>query len=691
MNRIPQSLSSLRARWRAGLPLRYTMMVVVVVGVTLPALLLLTLEQELAEKSQKALLAQSETALMKIGSVSIAEPMWVVDRVALDAAAVRLLESPQVVAVRIEDGLANTPELERVRPDYGKALTTETAAGSLTRRTQTVVRSGEVLGTLVVWFDATYGQGLLQARRSQMLSLVALQVLAILAVLMPVLVSRVLRPIERLKEQASALLDHGQDGTADRARFVWRRQDELGLLGRHLGRVQEELRTLFGQLGTKNAQLQQMAFYDQLTGLPNRALFIDLVQREMLQAHRSQQQFGIFFIDLDRFKAVNDSMGHAAGDELLIEVARRLRDTLREVDVVCRQSGDEFLVMVSDIDHWESLGEMAERILRVVEEPVELANTTVRVSASIGIALFPEDAQDFETLVKHADIAVYQAKTLGRARYSFFHSELNFRLQASLELEQQLAHAIAHGELVLHYQPQVDAMTGRLVAVEALVRWQHPTRGLLLPGQFIGLAEESGKIAEMGVWTLREACRQLADWKARGIQVGNMAVNVSALEFRDHRLLDSLQAALDASGIAPSELEIEITESVLMAETETSQRIIERLRQLGVGIAIDDFGTGYSSLAYLKRLRPNQLKIDRSFVNDADVDSDSRAIVRGVVGLANALGLNVVAEGVETVEQQAFLRESGCHTLQGYYIARPLAVDALEVWMAARHNKETAR
>ena len=318
------------------------------------------------------------------------------------------------------------------------------------------------------------------------------------------------------------------------------------------------------------------------------------------------------------------------------------------------------------------------------------SNTTVRVSASIGIALFPEDAQDFETLVKHADIAVYQAKTLGRARYSFFHSELNFRLQASLELEQQLAHAIAHGELVLHYQPQVDAKTGRLVAVEALVRWQHPTRGLLFPGQFIGLAEESGKIAEMGVWTLREACRQLADWKARGIQVGNMAVNVSALEFRDHRLLDSLQAALDASGIAPSELEIEITESVLMAETETSQRIIERLRQLGVGIAIDDFGTGYSSLAYLKRLRPNQLKIDRSFVNDADVDSDSRAIVRGVVGLADALGLNVVAEGVETVEQQAFLRESGCHTLQGFYIARPLAVEALEAWMASRHdNKET--
>jgi diguanylate cyclase (GGDEF)-like protein len=686
MRHFPLNLAAVRARWRAGLPLRYTMMLVVAVGVSLPALLLLTLEQELAEKSQKALLAQSETALMNIGSVSIAEPMWVVDRIALDAAIVRLLESPQIVAVRIEDGLSNAADMERTRPDYRKSLSGETASGNLTRRTQTVVRSGEVLGTLVVWFDATYGQGLLQARRSQMLSLVALQVLAILAVLMPVLVSRVLRPIERLKEQASALLEHGQDGAPERTRFVWRRQDELGLLGRHLGRVQEELRTLFGQLGSKNAQLQQMAFYDQLTGLPNRALFTDLVQREMLQAHRSQQQFGIFFLDLDRFKAVNDSMGHAAGDELLIEVARRLRDTLREVDVVCRQSGDEFLVMVRDIDHWESLGEMAQRVLRVVEEPVQLGNTSVRVSASIGIALFPEDALDFETLVKHADIAVYQAKALGRARYSFFHSELNSRLQATLELEHQLAHAIANNELVLHYQPQVDAQTGRMVAVEALVRWQHPTRGLMLPGQFIGLAEESGKISEMGVWTLREACRQLAAWKARGILVGNMAVNVSALEFRDHRLLDSLQAALDASGISPNELEIEITESVLMAETETSQRIIERLRQLGVGIAIDDFGTGYSSLAYLKRLRPNQLKIDRSFVSDAAEDSDSRAIVRGVVGLANALGLTVVAEGVETAEQQEFLRESGCHTLQGYFIARPLAVEALEVWMATHHS-----
>nr|WP_315471807.1 EAL domain-containing protein [uncultured Rhodoferax sp.] len=677
-------MKRLRSRLREGLPLRHTMMLVVVLGVALPAVLLLTLEQQLAEKSQKVLLAQSESALMKIGSVSIAEPMWAVDRVALEAAAARLLESPQVVAVRIQDLLSNAPEMERTRPEFEGRLDKSTEAGKLTRRTQSITRSGEPLGTLIVWFDASYGQGLLQARRDQMLMLVALQALAILAVLMPVLVSRVLRPIERLKEHASALLDHSRDAGPGQV-FVWRRQDELGMLGRHLGQVQEELRDLFHQLGNKNLQLQQMAFYDQLTGLPNRSLFIDLVQREMLSAHRHQQQFGIFFIDLDRFKAVNDSMGHAAGDALLIEIARRLREVLRDIDVVCRQSGDEFLVLVRDIAHWEALGELAQRVLRKIEVPVVLANAPVKVSASIGISLYPEDGQDFETLVKHADIAVYQAKTLGRARYSYFHSELNSRLQANLELEQELSHAIGDGQLVLHYQPQICSRTGEMVAVEALVRWQHPSRGLLYPAQFIGLAEESGQIAEMGVWTLREACRQLADWLARGVHVGNMAVNVSALEFRDHRLLDSLQAALDSSGIPPDKLEIEITESVLMAETDTSQRIIERLRQIGVGIAIDDFGTGYSSLAYLKRLRPNQLKIDRSFVNDTETDSDSRAIVNGVVGLAHALSLYVVAEGVETAEQCDFLRGIGCHTLQGYWISKPLTVEALEDWLQRRN------
>jgi len=675
-------LSSLWNRWRGGLPLRYTVVLAIMAGVATPALLLLTVEQQLTEKSQRAMLEQGESALMVIGSVSIAEPMWVVDHVALDAAALRLLENPQVVAVRIEEGLANSTPLQRVREGYKASLDEETTRGRLHRRTGPVTRSGEPLGNLVIWFDATYGQSLLEQRRSQMLVLVALQVLVSVGVLIPVLVSRVLRPIERLKAQATSLVEHAAD--EQQPTFDWKRHDEIGLLGQHLGRVQQQLRELFGQLGAKNAQLEQLAMYDHLTSLPNRALFIDLVQREIQHARRSGQKFGLFFIDLDRFKAVNDTMGHAAGDALLIEVARRLNGMLREVDVVCRQSGDEFLVLARDITHWETLAEMADRVLQSIEQPLVLPEGAARVSASIGISLFPDDAQDFETLVKNADVAMYQAKSLGRARYSFFHAELNTRMQASMELEHQLGEAIAQGQLVLHYQPQVDAKSGALVGVEALVRWQHPQRGLLYPGQFITIAEESGKIADMGVWTLNEACRQKAAWKAQGLHVGCMSVNVSALEFRDHRLLESLQTALQVHGIAPGELEIEITESVLMTETDTSQRIIERVRALGVGIAIDDFGTGYSSLSYLKRLRPNQLKIDRSFVSDTATDNDSRAIVKGVIGLADALGLSVVAEGVETSQQLLFLRECGCGTLQGYFIARPLTVDALQAWVQGR-------
>ncbi len=677
-------LSRLWSRWRAGLPLRYTVVLAIMAGVATPALLLLAVEQQLTEKSQRAMLEQGEAALMVIGSVSIAEPMWVVDHLALDAAALRLLENPQVVAVRIEEGLANSKPLQRVREGYNASLDDETTKGRLHQRTGQVTRSGELLGSLVIWFDAAYGQSLLEQRRSQMLVLVALQVLASVVVLIPVLVSRVLRPIERLKAQASALVEDTSDQPP--ATFVWKRHDEIGLLGQHLGRVQQQLRELFGQLGAKNAQLEQLALYDHLTGLPNRSLFIDLVQREILQARRSGQKFGIFFIDLDRFKVINDTMGHAAGDALLMEVSRRLRDMLREIDVVCRQSGDEFLVLARDIAHWESLAEMADRVLQSIEQPLVLAGGSARVSASMGISLFPDDAQDFETLVKNADVAMYQAKSLGRARYSFFHAELNTRMQATMELEHQLGEAISSGQLVLHYQPQVDANTGAMTGVEALVRWQHPQRGLLYPGAFITIAEESGQIAEMGVWTLNEACRQKAAWKAQGLSVGCMSVNVSALEFRDHRLLDSLQTALRVHGLEPGELEIEITESVLMTETDTSQRIIERVRALGVGIAIDDFGTGYSSLSYLKRLRPNQLKIDRSFVSDTATDNDSRAIVKGVISLADALGLTVVAEGVETAQQLMFLRECGCGTLQGYYIARPLAVEALKAWVQSRNT-----
>lgn len=671
--------------WRRGLTLRRTMLLVVFLGVVSPAVVMVTIEQRISEQSQQAMLEQGKADVMAIGVASIVEPMWVIDTTSLREAADKLLNNPQVMAVRISESRPQAPVIVRARAGVPTTLSEENSA-ALEHRFKSVTRGGETLGLLHVWFDANYGKSLLTQRRNQMLLLVVVQVLFSMVVLLMVLVNRVLNPIERLKDQATALVsDVGSKPT-----MSWRRHDELGQLGRHLWKVQAQLAALFGELEQKNQQLQALALYDQLTGLPNRSLFHDLVQRELLLARRHQQRFGLLFIDLDRFKVVNDSMGHGAGDAVLVQVSQRLRLVLREVDVVCRQSGDEFLVMVRDIDHWERLGEVAERLLRAVEAPVRLTDTpgiaSAQVSASVGIAVYPDDAEDFETLVKHADIAMYQAKALGRARYSFFHIELNQRLQANLELEQALGAAITNHELVLHYQPQVDARSGRLIGVEALVRWQHPTRGLLYPGAFIGIAEECGKIADMGAWTLAAACDQMAQWERRGIDVGRMSVNVSALEFRGHRLLENLQSVLASSGLDPSRLEIEITESVLMTDTDSSQHIIDRVRSLGVGIAIDDFGTGYSSLAYLKRLRPTQLKVDQSFVRDLEHDADSRAIVKGVLGLASALGLSVVAEGVETPLQRQFLTEAGCPILQGYLIARPLPVADLEAWIATQSN-----
>jgi len=302
------------------------------------------------------------------------------------------------------------------------------------------------------------------------------------------------------------------------------------------------------------------------------------------------------------------------------------------------------------------------------------------VSASIGVAIYPDDAADPETLVRHADTAMYAAKHLGRARVSFYRAEFNAQLQATLQLERELRHALAQDEFVLHYQPQVDAGSGELLGCEALIRWQHPQQGLVPPLQFIGAAEHCGLISELGAWTIRSACAQIARWKAAGLAFGCVAVNVSALEFRNHRLIDTLTRAMADFGVQPHELEIELTESVLMTDTQTTQRIVERLHGLGLPLAVDDFGTGYSSLAYLKHLRPSKIKIDRSFIADLPGDEDDRVLVQAIVQLARALGIRVVAEGVETAAQRDFLHRIGCGTLQGYLISRPQPAAGFEAF-----------
>ncbi len=671
--------------WPHKYGLRRSMILMIMLSVVVPALVFFILQQRLSEEGQREILAQAKADVLAMGMASVIEPMWAVDEATLRDVASKIIKNPQVVAVQINEYRPGSTAIHLSRPNINLPTTSDVPdvnMASLEHHLAEIQRNGVVLGSLHIWFDASYGHELLDSQRLQTMWLVLVQVVLSMLVLMGFITYRILSPIELLKEQATALILNVNSGSE----VLWKRNDEIGQLGRHLGSVHDRLSDLFGELEEKNRQLQKAALYDSLTGLCNRTLFHDLVERELKQARRIDQKFGVLFIDLDHFKAVNDSMGHDAGDAVLIEVSERLRATFREVDVVCRQSGDEFLVMARDIDQWEQLGELAGRLIKAVEVPITVNNNTFTLSASVGIALYPDDGDQFDMLVKEADIAMYQAKAMGRGRFSFFDSGLNANVQESLQIEYELGVAIKNNELVLHYQPQVDAVSGKIVGVEALVRWQHPKRGLLYPGAFIGIAEESGKIADMGVWTLHAACKQLGDWRAHGLDVGRMAVNVSALEFRDHRLLDSLQSALEKSDIAAKSLDVEITESVLMDDTSTSQQIIGHMRTLGVGIAIDDFGTGYSSLAYLKRLRPTQLKIDQSFVSDIESGEDSRAIVKGILGLASALGLSVVAEGVETVEQLEFLRDAGCPVLQGYLVSKPLPANELERWLGMRQK-----
>jgi diguanylate cyclase (GGDEF)-like protein len=498
-------------------------------------------------------------------------------------------------------------------------------------------------------------------------------------VLLGVLSLRLLRPIHRLKLQASTLAAREPVPA-----LPWRQRDELGQLGQHLNTVRARIQELFEELEAKNKQLGRMAMYDHLTGLPNRTLMRELFQHEAAAARRQQGGCALLFIDLDRFKAVNDTMGHAAGDELLLVVSQRLVATLREADIACRVSGDEFLVLLPQAQGWEQVAATAERLLRAIQRPMLLprAAGTAQLGASIGIAMFPADAEDFEALARCADLAMYKSKEMGKGRYSFYQPELDTAFRSRLELERELLQAIARRELVLHYQPVFDVRQGRLVGCEALVRWIHPQRGLLMPDTFIQTAEETGLIRELGRWTLDVACAQLAEWKAAGRHPGRVAVNVSALQFRDERLPQVVRSALLRHGIRPGELELELTESTLMSDTEAAQATVASLRELGVTLAIDDFGTGYSSLSYIKRLRPDKLKIDRSFVKDLPDDADDRALTEAIVGIAQALSISVVAEGVETAEQRDYLLGLGCALQQGYLFGRPMGADRMLALMS---------
>ena len=425
-------------------------------------------------------------------------------------------------------------------------------------------------------------------------------------------------------------------------------------------------------------RLRHLAEYDPLTNLPNRVLLQDRLIQAIALNLRNGGQMAVIFLDLDRFKNINDSLGHAVGDKLLIEVSRRLRGAVRASDTVSRLGGDEFVVLLPDLEHPDHVAHLAEKMLQVIAEPFDIDGRELSVTPSLGIALYPADGDDPESLLKNADAAMYHAKENGRNNFQFFAPEMNARVSENLALENNLRHAISRQELSLHYQPQFDLDSGALLGCEALMRWNSAALGSVPPARFIPVAEESGLILPLGEWALREACRQNRAWQAAGLPVVPVAVNVSAVQFRHSDIAALLADVLDESGLPPGLLEVEITESVLMQDIDRIGTTLQRIKALGVTLAMDDFGTGYSSLSYLKRFRLDKLKIDRSFIMDLPGDADVAALTVTIIGMAANLGLKTIAEGVETEAQRDYLRQKGCQQAQGYLFARPLAAADME-------------
>ena len=448
-------------------------------------------------------------------------------------------------------------------------------------------------------------------------------------------------------------------------------------------RLTQSLKDSNAKLHEANAELQKRAFADALTALPNRLLFEDrlihaLLRLERINHHRVVDRLAVLFVDLDGFKPINDSFGHAAGDAILIEAAQRLRAEARESDTVARVGGDEFLLLLEDVGNAADCTVVATRILAAIAQPFQVAGRQVQIGCSIGIVVHP-DHGDRDKLVANADAAMYAAKRAGGNGYAMFEPHMGSDATDQLELQNDLRHALARGELSLHYQPKIDGKRGRINGVEALLRWSHPQRGMVSPLVFIGLAERFGLIGQLGNWVIEEACRQMADWARSGLRM-RVAINLSVHQLRESGLAERIEHALKFHGLDASQLLCEITESVAMEDTKATQRTFEGLARIGVFLSIDDFGTGYSSLNYLRQLPAQQLKIDRSFVNDLEHEEDARAVVDAVVRLAHALGLRVVAEGVETSGQRDILLAMRCDELQGFFYARPMPADVLLAW-----------
>ena len=447
---------------------------------------------------------------------------------------------------------------------------------------------------------------------------------------------------------------------------------------------------LVKSLSQANSQLHHLALHDSLTRLPNRSLLEDRLEQAIRNGQRHNKRFAVMFLDLDRFKTINDSLGHHYGDKLLQGVADRLTAALRAEDTVARLGGDEFVVLLGEVSGAAVVANIAQKLLDLLAAPILIEGQQQSVSASLGISMFPDDGASARDLLGNADSAMYHAKKMGRAHYQFFAPEMNVASGARLQLEQDLRRALDLKQFELHYQPKVDVGSGKVVAMEALVRWRCPQRGMVPPNDFISVSEEIGLIIPLGAWVLREACRQNRAWQDAGLPHMRVAVNLSAYQFRQKDLPEFVASVLEEEGLLASSLELEVTESMVMHNPAEASGILARLHGQGIHISVDDFGTGYSSLSYLKQFRLDTLKIDRSFVRDISSDADDAAIVRSVIALAHSLRLKVIAEGVETDEQLNYLRELGCDEYQGYLRSKPLPAHEFEQLLRASMSTNVA-
>jgi len=444
------------------------------------------------------------------------------------------------------------------------------------------------------------------------------------------------------------------------------------------------------RLEQANADLQHQANHDALTGLPNRVLFLDRLEREIARAERDgRHAFAVMVVDLDRFKVINDTLGHGPGDQLLIQIAQRLSLAVRAVDTVARTGGDEFLLLITGVQAPADAAVIATKIVSQLDDSFSINATEVHSTASVGISVYPKDGTDAESLVAHADEAMYFAKQSGRNGFQFFSPGMSVFSLERLDLERDLRRALPLKQFEVHYQPKIDIASGRMNSVEALLRWRHPTRGLVGPNDFIPLAEESGLMFAIGEWVLRESCRQARQWQDEGLPFLRIAVNISPIHFLQPKFLGIVRAALADHDLEPRYLEIELTETTVMDHAESSIRILEELSRMGVLVSIDDFGTGYSSMSYLRRFPIDKLKIDRSFIKDLTSSADAASIVKAIISLAHSLRLKVVAEGVETAEQLERLRELACDQYQGFF--RSAAVLPGEIHKFLEPVSEAAR